>query len=109
MNIGKRPDKIARESAAPPGEPIGTENATIGKVKWWSDAKGYGAIETDQTGLWDIWCHFGAIVGSGFRTLEPGETVYVEYVRFDQESFKYIARSVRRLNPPPAIGGEQSP
>ncbi|CAN5793635.1 hypothetical protein BH18ACI5_BH18ACI5_12200 [soil metagenome] len=96
MNIGKRPDNIERESAALPDKPIGTEDETVGTVKWWLDAKGYGAIATEKTAPWDIWCHFSHIQGTGFRTLAPGESVHVAYVRFDQESFKYIARSVQR-------------
>jgi cold shock protein len=97
MTIGKRPDKIAREAASQPTEPIGTEDATIGTVKWWRDAKGYGAIATEKTAPWDIWCHFGRIQEEGFRSLTPGDRVHVEYVRTDQESFKYVALSVRRL------------
>jgi CspA family cold shock protein len=96
-NMGKRPDKIARESAELPEEPIGTEDETIGTVKWWLEAKGYGAVATEKTAPWDIWCHFSQIQASGFRTLAPGESVHVQYVRLDQESFKYVARSVRRL------------
>jgi len=35
----------------------------------------------------------------GFRSLEPGQRVDVEYVRMDQESFRYVATRVRRLDP----------
>ena len=48
----------------------------IGKVKWFNDAKGYGFIE--QEGGEDVFVHFSAIAGSGFRTLEEGEKVAYE-------------------------------
>jgi cold shock CspA family protein len=97
MNTRKRSDKILRESAPLPRAPIGTEDESIGRVKWWLEAKGYGAIATEKTAPWDIWCHFSHIQGSGFRALAPGELVRVQYMRFDQESFMFVARSVRRL------------
>jgi CspA family cold shock protein len=88
----------ARANAEPPQEPIGTERRGICTVKWWRDAKGYGALSCADTAPWDVWCHFSAIQGEGFRTLAPGESVEVEFYRFDQESFKYLARKVRRLS-----------
>ncbi len=107
MSTGKRPDKIVRESAALPDDPIGTEDESVGTVKWWREEKGYGAITTEKTAPWDIWCHFSHIHASGFRTLAPGESVGVQYVRVDQESFKFVARSVRRLqNTDDSVGGE---
>lgn len=86
----------ARAEAAPPGEPIGTTRRGICTVKWWQNAKGYGALSCADTAPWDVWCHFSAIEGEGFRSLEPGESVAVEFYRFDQESFKYVAKKARR-------------
>ena len=103
---GKSPDKVTRESAPLPQEPIGTESATTGTVKWWSDDKGLGAIASEKTAPWDIWCHFSFIEGEGFRRLTPGETVELAYVRADQDSFKYVARRVRRLGPTPDGDGD---
>jgi CspA family cold shock protein len=68
-----------------------------GTVKWWRDAKGYGVISVPELAPWDIWCHFSAIEAEGFRNLTEGEAVEVEYYRFNQYSFKYLARSVRRV------------
>lgn len=101
MDIGKRPGKIRREATSDPAEPIGTDATAQGVVKWWRDDKGYGAIGCDQLDPWDIWCHFSHIedAGGGFRSLKPGEPVEVEYMRIDRESFKYVARRVRRLTP----------
>ena len=58
-----------------PDDPIGTEDESVGTVKWWREEKGYGAITTEKTAPWDIWCHFSHIHASGFRTLAPGESV----------------------------------
>lgn len=45
----------------------------IGTVKWFSNAKGYGFIERE--GADDVFVHFSAIQGEGFKTLDEGERV----------------------------------
>ncbi len=47
-----------------------------GRVKWFNDKKGYGFIESDEHG--DVFVHYSAIDGSGFRTLSEGEPVTFE-------------------------------
>src|SRR5438552_18820126 len=96
----RRPDGVARETAPPPREPLGTVAVTTGTVKWFNAAKGYGVISATVATPWDIWCHFSAIESDQeFRTLHEGDEVEVEYIRAAQDSFKYIARSVRLRNP----------
>jgi CspA family cold shock protein len=46
---------------------------TRGTVKWFSDLKGYGFIAAD--GQQDVFVHFSAIEGNGFRTLHEGDQV----------------------------------
>lgn len=47
-----------------------------GKVKWFSNEKGYGFIETDDGE--DVFVHFTGISGDGFKTLDEGESVSFE-------------------------------
>ena len=50
-----------------------------GKVKWFSDEKGYGFITPDAGGD-DLFVHYSEVVGEGFRTLEEGSAVEFEIV-----------------------------
>ncbi len=44
-----------------------------GTVKWFNDSKGFGFIEQESGP--DVFAHFSAIVGSGFKTLAEGQPV----------------------------------
>ena len=47
-----------------------------GKVKWFNAEKGFGFIEVE--GRDDVFVHFSAIQGEGFKTLEEGQEVTFE-------------------------------
>ncbi len=47
-----------------------------GKVKWFNNSKGYGFIQQEDGT--DIFVHFSAIQGDGYKTLEEGQTVEFE-------------------------------
>lgn len=50
-----------------------------GKVKWFSDQKGYGFITTDEGK--DIFVHYSAIGGQGFKTLQEGQSCEFDIVQ----------------------------
>ena len=47
---------------------------TKGTIKWFSDQKGYGFV-TPEGGNKDIFVHFSALQGEGFKTLAEGQMV----------------------------------
>jgi CspA family cold shock protein len=48
----------------------------VGEVKWFNNTKGYGFIRKEDGT--DIFVHFSAIVGEGYKTLEQGQKVRFE-------------------------------
>jgi CspA family cold shock protein len=48
-----------------------------GTVKWFNESKGFGFI-TPADGDKDVFVHFSAIVGNGFRSLQEGQVVTYE-------------------------------
>ncbi|MDO4450033.1 MAG: cold-shock protein [Moraxella sp.] len=49
-------------------------NKVTGTVKWFNDSKGFGFIAQDAGGQ-DVFAHYSAITGTGFKTLKEGQKV----------------------------------
>jgi CspA family cold shock protein len=54
-----------------------------GTVKWFNAGKGYGFIERDN-GEGDVFVHYSAINGTGFKTLDEGERVEFDVVESEK-------------------------
>ena len=54
-----------------------------GTVKWFSNEKGYGFIEREG-GEADVFVHFSAIAGEGYKSLTEGQRVAFEVVQGDK-------------------------
>ncbi|MEI6084524.1 MAG: cold-shock protein [Verrucomicrobiota bacterium] len=50
-----------------------------GRVKWFNEKKGFGFIE--QEGGTDVFVHFSALTGEGFKTLAEGQQVEFDVVQ----------------------------
>ncbi|MGD9579275.1 MAG: cold-shock protein [Syntrophorhabdus sp.] len=64
-----------------------------GKVKWFNESKGFGFIE--QNGGNDLFVHFSAIQGEGYKTLSQGDAVSFDVVQGPKGP---SAGNVRKLN-----------
>ncbi|WP_260957653.1 cold-shock protein [Pseudomonas citri] len=54
--------------------------SNVGTVKWFNDEKGFGFITPEDGGA-DLFVHYKAIQGSGFKTLKEGQKVSYEAVQ----------------------------
>jgi CspA family cold shock protein len=50
-----------------------------GTVKWFNDSKGFGFLEQENGE--DVFCHFSAITGEGFKSLAEGDRVEFEVTK----------------------------
>ena len=70
---GTIPHKIGSKKS---GESTDMVNGT---VKWFNDAKGFGFLEQESGE--DVFCHFSAITGDGFKSLVEGDSVTFDVVK----------------------------
>ncbi len=56
---------------------------STGKVKWFNESKGYGFIEPEGGGR-DVFVHYSAIQGEGYKTLSEGQPVEFEIIQGDK-------------------------
>jgi len=71
-------------------------NRINGKVKWFDPKKGFGFIQTDSGR--EVFVHFTAILGRGYRTLNEAEEVEFEV---EDNPKGCSARAVKRVQPAP--------
>jgi cold shock protein len=65
-------------SATSPDDPK-ERRKMIGKVKWFNNAKGYGFLGREDGP--DVFVHYSAILGDGYRSLAEGDSVEFEIVQ----------------------------
>jgi CspA family cold shock protein len=65
-----------------------------GTVKWFNETKGFGFIASDD-GSEEVFVHFSAIQGNGFKTLAEGQKVMYDTERDPKDSRKMRAVNVR--------------
>jgi CspA family cold shock protein len=66
-----------------------------GRVKWFNDTKGYGFIEVE--GGDDVYVHYTAITGDGFRTLAENQLAEFDVVEGEKEP---QASNVKKVEEP---------
>lgn len=64
-----------------------------GTVKWFNESKGFGFIANDDGGE-DVFVHFSAITGDGFKTLSEGQKVVYDTETDPKDSSKLRAVNV---------------
>jgi cold shock protein len=65
------------------GEACCMSDRVKGKVKWFNASKGYGFLERPD-GESDVFVHYSAIQGEGFRSLEEGDAVEFTIAKTDK-------------------------
>ena len=70
-----------------------------GTVGSWSDDAGWGVLTSEAT-PGGCFAHYSAILGDGYRSLRPGDTVRFTFERADQDGYAYRAEEVWPANGP---------
>ena len=71
---------------------------SMGRVKWFNDAKGYGFIETEEGK--DVFVHYSAITAEGYKSLVEGQEVEFEAVEGEKG---LQATKVALVSPPDSV------
>jgi len=73
-----------------------------GTVKWFNNEKGFGFIAVEGGGK-DVFCHFSAIQGDGYRSLNEGDEVEFEVEQGPKGPQAKMVKVTRSVGP--AMGG----
>lgn len=68
---------------------------TRATVREWRDDEGWGVLESPET-PGGCWAHFSAIEMTGFRSLNVGESVQLEWEQAEQDGYDFLAVRVVR-------------
>ncbi len=68
---------------------------TRATVREWHDDEGWGVLDSPET-PGGCWAHFSAIEATGFRSLNAGETVRIEWSQAEQDGYAFLAERVIR-------------
>ena len=81
-----------------------------GKVKWFSNVKGYGFIEKEGGGQ-DIFVHYSSIQGEGYKTLEGGDEVTYEVTQGEKgpQAANVVRLKKEKKETPPAEAATPPP
>ncbi|MGN5240199.1 cold-shock protein [Rhodococcus sp. SJ-3] len=93
-------DGSIEELVPDPSEPVPSvariTGHTTGTVRMWNDEEGWGVIDSEQT-PGGCWAHFSNIVGDGFRSVQVGATVMLDWEQVtDQDGYRYRATRVEQ-------------
>src|SRR5467141_1160347 len=80
-----------------------------GTVKWFNNSKGYGVIGRDDGP--DVFVHYSAITGDGYRTLQEGDTVEFEIVQGPKgpQAANVTPRTLNSTPDNPVVADEKKP
>ncbi|TDK26390.1 cold shock domain-containing protein [Arthrobacter crusticola] len=67
--------------------------AALGEVSYWSAEEGWGVISSPET-PGGCWVHFSAAAESGFRDLEEGQLLEMDYERVEKDGYRFYATRV---------------
>ncbi len=85
---------------------------TVGKVKWFNNAKGYGFI-LPENGKEDLFAHYTSIQMEGYKTLKAGQTVHFDIIKGDKglhaiNITSEEAATIEKVAEPSKIKGEKN-
>jgi cold shock protein len=97
-SCGRRHTISPEHRLTSPSEEAGPAPTLTGRVKFYRDVKGWGAIVSPDLSH-DVWVHFSAIDGEGYRAFTEGDEVEFKYEDCwgHQDSWHYRATWARRL------------
>lgn len=79
------------ESTASP-----TLSSTSGTVRRWEGEEGWGVLDSEDT-PGGAWAHYSEIIGTGFRTLTPGQVVRFEIESHGHDGYDYRASNIETI------------